>query len=80
MCFFIPCRIQSLHDEDEVNELLDLEVQSEEVMREWTSLLGTHHTNSNSTNNNPNSGTINNNPTTESGFVDFPFIILHLNS
>ncbi|XP_033230495.1 putative mediator of RNA polymerase II transcription subunit 26 isoform X3 [Belonocnema kinseyi] len=60
-------RIHSMHDDDDVNELLDLEAQSEEVMREWSSLIGVHHANSNSTNNNANSGINNNNPTTESG-------------
>lgn len=62
-------RIHSSHndDDDDVNELLDLEVQSQEVMREWTSLLGAHHINT--TNNNANLGINNNNPTTDSGYV-----------
>lgn len=69
-----------MHDEDDVNELLDLEAQSEEVMREWSSLIGVHHANSNSTNNNANSGINNNNPTTESGYVEFSILILNSSS
>ncbi|XP_043470947.1 uncharacterized protein LOC122504113 isoform X3 [Leptopilina heterotoma] len=63
-------RIHSSHndDDDDVNELLDLEVQSQEVMREWTSLLGAHHINT--TNNNANLGINNNNPTTDSGITN----------
>ncbi|XP_051155954.1 putative mediator of RNA polymerase II transcription subunit 26 isoform X3 [Leptopilina boulardi] len=61
-------RIHSSHNDEDVNELLDLEVQSQEVMREWTSLLGAHHINT--TNNNANLGINNNNPTTDTGITN----------
>ncbi|XP_076663733.1 uncharacterized protein LOC143366500 isoform X3 [Andrena cerasifolii] len=55
-----------LQDMDDATILSELEAQGEEVMRQWTSLLGTCQTlqqtnNSNTLNNNVNSGSTNNN-------------------
>lgn len=65
----------ALHELDDATILSELEAQGEEVMRQWTSLLGTtpstqpQTTNSNTVNNNINNSTSNNNnhSTTESG-------------
>ncbi|XP_053989513.1 serine-rich adhesin for platelets isoform X2 [Hylaeus volcanicus] len=56
----------ALQDMDDAVILSELEAQGEEVMRQWTSLLGTCQTlqqtnNSNTINNNVNSGSANNN-------------------
>lgn len=55
-----------LQDMDDATILSELEAQGEEVMRQWTSLLGTCQTlqqtnNSNTLNNNVNTGSTNNN-------------------
>ncbi|KAK2576942.1 hypothetical protein KPH14_005558 [Odynerus spinipes] len=68
----------ALHELDDATILSELEAQGEEVMRQWTSLLGTTQptqqqtTNSNTVNNNINNSTSNNNnhSTTESGIVN----------
>ncbi|XP_012285930.1 uncharacterized protein LOC105702722 isoform X2 [Orussus abietinus] len=62
----------ALQDLDEATILSELEAQGEEVMREWSSLLGAHQTperpNSNATNNNNiTSGINNNHAVSESG-------------
>ncbi|XP_046601660.1 uncharacterized protein LOC107220946 isoform X3 [Neodiprion lecontei] len=62
----------ALHEMDDATILSELEAQGEEVMREWSCLLGAHHsiqqTHSNSNNNNLNANNNNNhNNTTESG-------------
>ncbi|XP_043263025.1 uncharacterized protein LOC122403531 isoform X2 [Colletes gigas] len=56
----------ALQDMDDATILSELEAQGEEVMRQWTSLLGTCQTlqqtnNSNTINNNVNNGSANNN-------------------
>ncbi|XP_076752745.1 uncharacterized protein LOC143424515 isoform X3 [Xylocopa sonorina] len=56
----------ALQDMDNATILSELEAKGEEMMRQWTSLLGTHHTlqqtnNSNTINNNVNNGSANNN-------------------
>lgn len=74
----------ALQDMDDATILSELEAQGEEVMRQWTSLLGTCQTlqqtnNSNTINNNVNSGPANNNnqPTNEIGCV-FKTFVWHL--
>ncbi|XP_015589706.1 uncharacterized protein LOC107265132 isoform X3 [Cephus cinctus] len=63
----------ALHEMDDATIFSELEAQGEEVMREWSSLLGAHPTqqqqpNTNSNNNNLNASINNNNhTTTESG-------------
>ncbi|XP_048512607.1 putative uncharacterized protein DDB_G0277255 isoform X2 [Athalia rosae] len=62
----------ALHELDDATILSELEAQGEEVMREWSCLLGAHHpiqqSNANSNNNNLNANNNNNhNATTESG-------------
>ncbi|KAI4487021.1 hypothetical protein M0802_012121 [Mischocyttarus mexicanus] len=68
----------ALHELDDATILSELEAQGEEVMRQWTSLLGTTQltqqqtSNSNTVNNNINNSISNNNnhSSTESGRVD----------
>ncbi|XP_044011488.1 M-phase inducer phosphatase isoform X3 [Aphidius gifuensis] len=55
----------AIHALDDSTILSELEAQSEQVMREWSSLLGTQQPNTNLTNNNFNS--VNNVPANESG-------------
>ncbi|XP_057338738.1 uncharacterized protein LOC130676489 isoform X2 [Microplitis mediator] len=62
----------AIHEMDDATILSELEAQGEEVMREWSSLLGTHPqiSNSNLTNNNlisSNNNNINNQQISESG-------------
>lgn len=64
----------ALHAMDDVTILSELEAQGEEVMREWSSLLGTQQqreSNANLANNNVNCSINNNNnlPANESGYV-----------
>ncbi|XP_014614344.1 PREDICTED: putative mediator of RNA polymerase II transcription subunit 26 isoform X3 [Polistes canadensis] len=68
----------ALHELDDATILSELEAQGEEVMRQWTSLLGTTQptqqqtSNSNTVNNNINNSISNNNnhSTTESGIIN----------
>ncbi|XP_035740412.1 putative mediator of RNA polymerase II transcription subunit 26 isoform X2 [Vespa mandarinia] len=68
----------ALHELDDATILSELEQQGEEVMRQWTSLLGTaqpmqqQSANSNTVNNNINNSTSNNNnhSSTESGITN----------
>lgn len=58
-----------MQDLDDATSLLELEIQGQEVMKEWNTLLGqSHQALSNSTNNNINVG-LNNNQNTDSGCV-----------
>lgn len=79
----------ALHELDDATILSELEQQGEEVMRQWTSLLGTaqpmqqHTANSNTVNNNINNSNSNNNnhSSTESGCVfalSLGFVVGHL--
>lgn len=66
----------ALHELDDATILSELEAQGEEVMREWSCLLGAHipiqQTHSNTNNNNVNANNNNNhNAATESGCVYF---------
>lgn len=57
----------AIHALDDVTLLSELEAQSDQVMREWSLLLGTQQPNTNLTNNNFN--TVNSVPANESGYV-----------
>ncbi|XP_032452575.1 uncharacterized protein LOC100677801 isoform X5 [Nasonia vitripennis] len=69
-----------MQDLDDATSLLELEIQGQEVMKEWNTLLGqSHQALSNSTNNNINVG-LNNNQNTDSGLNNRTTRLLHSRS